>query len=76
MALGSALPSTPGYIGIYQFAAVMVLGSFGIPRDQALACSFLTQAVSYVVITALGLPALYISRSRPAEALAVKLSSL
>ena len=59
MALGSALPSTPGYLGIYQFAAVMVLGPAGIPRDEALAYSFLGQAVSYVVVAALGLPSLY-----------------
>jgi uncharacterized protein (TIRG00374 family) len=63
MALGSALPSTPGYLGIYQFAAVMVLGSFGIQRDQALAYSVVAQAVNYVVIAALGLPAVFASRS-------------
>jgi uncharacterized protein (TIRG00374 family) len=58
MALGSALPSTPGYIGIYQFAAVMILGPFGIPRDSALAYSLVAQAVGYVVVAALGLPSL------------------
>jgi uncharacterized membrane protein YbhN (UPF0104 family) len=62
MALGSALPSTPGYIGIYQFAAVMVLTPFGIPRDKALAYSVLAQGVGYAMVTALGLPALYGSR--------------
>ncbi len=62
MALGSALPSTPGYIGIYQFAAVMVLTPFGISRDKALAYSVVAQAVNYVVIAAIGLPALYASR--------------
>jgi len=61
MALGSALPSTPGYVGIYQLAAVMVLGPAGISRDEALAYSFLGQAVSYVVVAALGLPSLYLS---------------
>ncbi|HUB33935.1 MAG TPA: lysylphosphatidylglycerol synthase transmembrane domain-containing protein, partial [Bryobacteraceae bacterium] len=65
MALGSALPSTPGYIGIYQFAAVMVLPPFGISRDKALAYSVIAQAVSYAVVAALGLPALYASRVRP-----------
>ncbi len=62
MGLGSALPSTPGYVGIYQVAAVLVLGLGGIGRDQALAYSVMAQAVSYVVVTALGLPALYASR--------------
>jgi uncharacterized membrane protein YbhN (UPF0104 family) len=62
MALGSTLPSTPGYVGIYQFAAVLVLLPSGIRRDQALACSFLLQAVGYAVIVALGVPALHASR--------------
>jgi uncharacterized protein (TIRG00374 family) len=62
MALGSALPSTPGYVGIYQAAAVTVLGPFGVGRDKALAYSFLAQAISYVVITAVGLPCLLQSR--------------
>jgi len=59
MGLGSALPSTPGYVGIYQFAAVSVLGIFGIGKDQALAYSLVTQAVGYVVIAILGVPGLY-----------------
>jgi uncharacterized protein (TIRG00374 family) len=62
MALGSALPSTPGYVGIYQFAAVLVLLPLGVRRDQALAYSFLLQAVGYAVFLALGLPALHASR--------------
>jgi uncharacterized protein (TIRG00374 family) len=63
MGLGSALPSTPGYVGIYQFVSVTVLGPFGIGRDEALAYSLVTQALGYVVIAILGAPALY--RSMP-----------
>src|SRR5581483_2290832 len=37
MGLGSALPSTPGYVGVYQFVAVTILTPFGISRDAALA---------------------------------------
>lgn len=62
MALGSALPSTPGYLGIYQFAAVMVLVPFGIGRAEALAYSVVMQALSFGVVAAFGLPALYASR--------------
>jgi glycosyltransferase 2 family protein len=76
MALGSALPTTPGYIGIYQFAAVLVLGPFGVARDQALAYSIMAQAVGYVVVAAFGLPAAYASRpSRPASATAIHKSA-
>ncbi len=72
MALGSALPTTPGYIGVYQFAAVMVLGPFGVARDQALAYSVMAQALAYVVVAAFGLPAAYASRrSRAASAAAL-----
>jgi glycosyltransferase 2 family protein len=59
LGLGSALPSTPGYVGIYQFVAVTVLSPFGISKDAALAFILVQQALGYVVVTALGLPGLY-----------------
>jgi uncharacterized protein (TIRG00374 family) len=55
LGLGSALPSTPGYIGIYQFVAVSVLTPFGISRTDAIAYILFFQAVQYVLITACGL---------------------
>jgi glycosyltransferase 2 family protein len=60
MGLGSALPSTPGYIGIYQFVAVTVLTPFGMSRDDAVAYILVAQAGGYVVVLLLGLPGLYI----------------
>lgn len=62
MGLGSALPSTPGYVGVYQFVAVTVLVPFGIGRDSALAYILVAQAVSYLVVMILGLPGWYLSR--------------
>ena len=59
MGLGSALPATPGYVGIYQFAAVTILPPFGIDRNAALAYIIVAQALSYVVILLLGLMGLY-----------------
>jgi uncharacterized protein (TIRG00374 family) len=59
LGLGSALPSTPGYVGIYQFVAVTVLVPFGIGRDEALAYILVAQALASVVILAFGLPGLY-----------------
>ena len=59
LGLGSALPSTPGYVGIYQFVAVTVLPPFGISRDAALAYILVGQALGYLVILTLGLPTLY-----------------
>jgi uncharacterized protein (TIRG00374 family) len=50
LGLGSALPSTPGYIGIYQFVAVSVLVPFGFSRSDAIAYILVAQALAYIVI--------------------------
>jgi len=60
MGLGSALPSTPGYVGVYQFVAVTILTPFGIPRDAALAYILVVQVAGYLVVTLFGLPGLYL----------------
>ena len=58
--LGSALPSTPGYVGIYQFVAVTVLVPFGFSKDAALALILVAQAVGYATVLLLGLPCVYV----------------
>jgi len=50
LGLGSALPSTPGYVGIYQFVAVTVLTPFGLSRTDAIAYILVAQALSYALI--------------------------
>jgi glycosyltransferase 2 family protein len=50
LGLSSALPSTPGYVGIYQFVAVAVLTPFGFSRSAAIAFILVAQALGYVVI--------------------------
>jgi uncharacterized protein (TIRG00374 family) len=54
LSVGSALPSTPGYLGIYQFVAVTVLTPFGFTKSDAIAFILLAQAMMYVVIGAWG----------------------
>lgn len=49
LAAGSALPSAPGYVGIYQLASVWALAIYGVPPHHAVAVSFLLQAVTLVV---------------------------
>ena len=66
MGLGSALPSTPGYVGIYQFVAVSVLTPFGFSKTDSIAYILLAQAVQYVLITFWG--AIGMARSRTARA--------
>jgi uncharacterized membrane protein YbhN (UPF0104 family) len=68
MGLGSALPATPGYVGIYQFAAVTILPPFGIDRNAALAFIIVVQALGYAVVLVLGLLGLWLrqaARSNP-----------
>jgi hypothetical protein len=50
LGLGSALPSAPGYVGIFQFVAVTVLVPFGFSRTDAIAYILVAQALGYVVI--------------------------
>jgi hypothetical protein len=60
LGLASALPSTPGYVGIYQFVAVTVLVPFGFRKDAALAYILVAQALGYVMVLLLGLPCVYV----------------
>jgi len=59
LALGNALPSTPGAVGIFQFAAVKVLTPFNFTQTEAIAYILVAQAAGYIVITALGLLGLW-----------------
>lgn len=59
MGISSAIPSTPGYIGVYQFVAVSVLVPFGFLRSQALAFILLLQGMNYLVILLWGLIGLW-----------------
>jgi uncharacterized protein (TIRG00374 family) len=49
LGLSSAAPSTPGFVGVFQFVAVNVLSPFGIGREMAIAWVLLFQAICYVV---------------------------
>jgi uncharacterized protein (TIRG00374 family) len=54
LGLSSALPSTPGYVGIFQFVAVTVLVPFGLSRTDAIAYILVAQALNYVIIGVCG----------------------
>ena len=49
LGVASALPSTPGYVGIFQFVSVMVLSPFGFSRAEAISLAVVLQAASYAV---------------------------
>jgi uncharacterized protein (TIRG00374 family) len=63
LGLGSALPSTPGYVGIYQFVAVSILTPFGFSKTEAIAYILLSQTLGYLLFTFWGGIGLFRSRA-------------
>ncbi len=53
--LSSLIPSSPSYIGVFQFACVKTLAIFGIANTTALAWSVAIHATQIIPITILGL---------------------
>ena len=52
--LGVAIPSSPGFVGTYQWLGVAALGVFGFSREAGLAFAIVMQAVWYVPTTLVG----------------------
>lgn len=50
LGLSSAIPSTPGYVGVYQYVTVLVLEPFGIPKSSALAFIIILQVVNFLTV--------------------------
>jgi hypothetical protein len=59
LGLSSAIPSTPGYLGVYQFVAVATLAPFGISQADALALILIAQILGYFIIGFWGLASLW-----------------
>jgi hypothetical protein len=53
--LAIALPSTPAHLGVFEAAAVLALGAFAVPSDQALAFALLYHAAHVLPVTIVGL---------------------
>jgi glycosyltransferase 2 family protein len=49
LGLSSSVPSTPGYVGVYQFIAVAVLTPLGFSRNEALTYILAVQAITYIL---------------------------
>ena len=54
LGLSSSIPSTPGYIGVYQFVAVTVLPLFGFLKSEALVFVLAIQVINYITVISLG----------------------
>ena len=52
--LGISLPSAPGFIGVFQAAAVLALALFDVPRSQALSFSLIFHASQFIPVTLAG----------------------
>jgi len=59
LGLSSAIPSTPGYVGVYQFVAVTTLAPFGISKADALAYILTSQILGYLIIGFWGMLSLW-----------------
>lgn len=74
LGLASALPSTPGAVGIFQFVAVTIMVPFGLSKNDALAYILVSQAFSYVVVTFWGVIGLWEMRQKnPAAGLDIEI---
>jgi uncharacterized membrane protein YbhN (UPF0104 family) len=58
LGLSSAIPSTPGYVGVYQFVAVIVLKPFGISSAAALAFVLFLQIMNFITVGVWGILAI------------------
>ena len=59
LGLSSAVPSVPGYIGVYQFVAVTVLPLYGASKTAALVFSLVSHACGYVIVMVWGLTGMF-----------------
>jgi uncharacterized membrane protein YbhN (UPF0104 family) len=56
---GQAVPSSPGYVGVYHGATVVALRSFGVDATLALGIALVTHAFTYASLVVAGLIALW-----------------
>jgi uncharacterized protein (TIRG00374 family) len=49
LGLSSAIPSTPGYIGVYQLAAVMILTPFGFNQGSVIVFITASQVIGFIM---------------------------
>lgn len=56
--VGSALPSTPGQLGVFEATTAWALVAAGVPPERALACGILYHLVHVVPVFLIGLPSL------------------
>lgn len=53
--LGMAVPSSPGYIGVFDYLMVLTLGLYGAAHDRAVAAALAAHFINFVPVTVVGL---------------------
>ena len=56
--LSVAVPSSPGYVGVFEAATIAALGIYGVPKEEALGFGLALHMAWFIPITVLGLWAL------------------
>lgn len=46
--LGTAVPVTPGHIGVFEYLVMSTLALYGVPREAALGCGLLLHVIAYL----------------------------
>jgi uncharacterized protein (TIRG00374 family) len=59
--LAMALPSTPGYLGVFDYFTVVTLGLYGVKRAPAVAAALIFHAIAFIPVTVIGI--IYIARA-------------
>lgn len=58
-ALGMTVPSSPGYIGVWEYLIILGLGLFGVEKSLALSYTLVLHATVYVTTTVMGVLSLW-----------------
>lgn len=74
--MGQAVPSSPGYVGVYHAAAVLSLTTFGIEQSVAAAIAVIIHAFSYGALVVYGIVAMWLGHYSVGELLAATRSAL
>ena len=53
--LAVALPQAPGFVGVFEYFAVLALSVYGVPKEIAAAWAIAYHVASYIPVTMLGL---------------------
>lgn len=60
IALGVMIPSSPGFVGVYELAAITSLVAIGVAKSTAESYAILVHAVQFVPVTLIGILYLYL----------------